>query len=480
MIQNLRSLALCAVLLVAGFVVPLSPAFAQAGAVAATLPFKAVAMIADPVRPRMYATVAETNSVHVVDTTTLTVTATVFTGSAPLSLVISPDGNSLYVLNTGSTVAAIGVLDLNTLQARPSLTLPDVPAAIAAGLDGRVYALLPGLDRAVYPDHYGCRVYQIDAVTNTVQTVYSLLDTVGTFLQASPDGRTLYLAGGADIRLYDVSTPTLVTRSESIPIEVTSYGEFVQSLSGRRLGFLASRPDQGTAAGTILYDQATADRQAPLYQQDSYLTTQIQFSPDDTLFYKLTGFSVAGFKIESYDPETLTRIAKTEVVSPFDGYYGFYPGAFAVDNTGSYFFMGQSNADRDSHDTRAPLTVVLKTGRGTLEPITPLPTVSVRAVAPSVSYQAGQDGSFILERTGDVSQPLLVRFHFGGTATYQDFEAADDISHLIKAGHTRARIRMHLRKPWNESTIHTAKLTLQDTPFYTRGKPRRASVTIYP
>ena len=59
--------------------------------------------VADPVRPRMYATLATANSVVVFDTETLGVLATIPIGSNPIGLAIARDGSKLYVANNNST-----------------------------------------------------------------------------------------------------------------------------------------------------------------------------------------------------------------------------------------------------------------------------------------------------------------------------------------------------------------------------------------
>src|SRR4051812_14031029 len=68
-------------------------------------------LLADPSRPRVYGTLTSSNSIIVIDTTSLTA-QTIPTGLAPIGLALSRDNSRLYVANSGSTSAAIGVVDL--------------------------------------------------------------------------------------------------------------------------------------------------------------------------------------------------------------------------------------------------------------------------------------------------------------------------------------------------------------------------------
>src|SRR5437763_9214087 len=64
----------------------------------------------DPTRARIYATAPDQNAVLVYDTTKLALLKTIPIGSSPRGCCISPDGSKLYVANSGSTTAGIGVI----------------------------------------------------------------------------------------------------------------------------------------------------------------------------------------------------------------------------------------------------------------------------------------------------------------------------------------------------------------------------------
>ena len=114
-------------------------AAAPLGEIARLYPFKTSRLVVDPSRARVYAVVPDSNSVAVIDAKTLALLKTVFIGSNPVDLSISADDKTLYVANNGSTAAAVGVLDLDTLTTRSSFPLPSGAIAIAAGLGNRVY-----------------------------------------------------------------------------------------------------------------------------------------------------------------------------------------------------------------------------------------------------------------------------------------------------------------------------------------------------
>ena len=63
------------------------------------------------------------------------------TGLAPNSLAISPDGQTLYVANTGSN--SISVIDLNAQQKLSDITVSQRPDAVAVGFDGQILVLGP-------------------------------------------------------------------------------------------------------------------------------------------------------------------------------------------------------------------------------------------------------------------------------------------------------------------------------------------------
>ena len=155
---------------------------AQSGILLKTFNVKAGRLLLDPARPRLYATLPQDNSLAVIDTDTNTVVTTLLIGPNPVDLAISPDGNRLYVANSGATYQGVGVVDLNDLTAlQISLTVPARAIGIAAGLNNRLYVLTASASNGIV---------QMDT-SGKVQGTFG--GTVyGGFLRLSPDRKTLY------------------------------------------------------------------------------------------------------------------------------------------------------------------------------------------------------------------------------------------------------------------------------------------------
>ncbi len=197
-----------------------------------------VEMVRDPVRHVIYATTT-VNSVISVNTDTM-VMMEIPIGSNPLGLDVSADGSRLYVANSGSTTAGLGVVDLTTFQALPSLPTPFAIRSVASGMNGHLYVL--GADRPIT---------QIDSVTGAVQAAVSLQSVIVNSgkLQSTPDRKTLFYGdfGTSPSTLYalDVSgsTPTLVQKSafntlgsDGLDLAITADGSALVYPNGSRQG----------------------------------------------------------------------------------------------------------------------------------------------------------------------------------------------------------------------------------------------------
>src|SRR5262245_33921571 len=79
-----------------------------------TFEHDAVRITPDPIRPRMYA-LTKSNELLVFDTSTLKLIKTLMVGSAPLRMAVSPDASRLFVVNSGSTIAGLTIIDLQNL-----------------------------------------------------------------------------------------------------------------------------------------------------------------------------------------------------------------------------------------------------------------------------------------------------------------------------------------------------------------------------
>ena len=219
---------------------PATAVQAQSGIVLKTFPLRAGKLLLDPARPQLYATLPTDNSVAVINTDTNTVTATLSIGPSPANMAISPDGTRLYVVNSASTSAGVGVVDLTTLTVLPSLPTPFLANSIAAGLDNRLY--LVGVGDG---EQNTTGIAQIDATTGVFQdTLPGDAANFSGFLQISPDFATLYYGSSngspAFLASFDVSTatPTLLqSNSDSAGsngqgLTISHHGQYLIFSSG--------------------------------------------------------------------------------------------------------------------------------------------------------------------------------------------------------------------------------------------------------
>src|SRR5262245_23180020 len=107
----------CPRLLVLGLVFGLSILFiannvhAALGDAVAEYSFPASSFVMHPTRPIMYATIPSQNSIAIINTNTL-VASTVFVGSHPTNIALSPQGSKAYIAN--STTNFLVVFDTQT------------------------------------------------------------------------------------------------------------------------------------------------------------------------------------------------------------------------------------------------------------------------------------------------------------------------------------------------------------------------------
>ena len=92
-------------------------------------------MLADPVRPRIYALTTESNTLRVINTDSLQVTKVIPLGPEPWNMALSPDNSTLYIAEKGSAAQGIAVVNLNTLAVTSYLATPDSCLGVAAGAD---------------------------------------------------------------------------------------------------------------------------------------------------------------------------------------------------------------------------------------------------------------------------------------------------------------------------------------------------------
>ena len=346
------------------------------GGEAAVFTYTPSAILADPVRPRVYVTDTASNSVVVIDTTTLTVSATVPTGSNPVSMAISPDGNTLYVANGGSTLSAIALLDLNALTVRGTFSLVNAPVAIAAGLGGRLYV-------SASPDGFSTAIYQLDSATGAVQTTFNSGYYGNDILTISPDGKTLFVANNSEepdnLKSFDVSTATPAALQVNSGLS-TFPRVLVVSHNGNYLCLATEN--------TYLYSTSNITA-----YYGSFSGTEgsgggpLAFSPDDSLVYQANGG-----ELDVFSTTTFTEV--NHALLPGASTDGGYPGEVnqvVIDNTGSYLFIGTTT---DNGTATTGQLAVITTGAGTLTPPSIVPTITS-----SLSVEAAEGTAFTYQIT---------------------------------------------------------------------------------
>ncbi len=315
---------------------------------------KAGKLLVDPNRPRLYATLPQDNSLAVIDTDTNTVLTTFFIGSNPVGMSISLDGTRLYVANEGSTSAAIGVVDLTSLTPLASLPAPFAPAAVAAGLDNRLYVLTSGYG------FDGGGIAQIDATTGASQTTFGgSVVYEGGFLQISPDRKTLFFGDSgispSTLASFDVSTATPGAANKPAFDSTGSNGEGLTiSHNGQ---FLVFPNGAGNGVGgsytTSLIPTNNLSGVLGTFNNGAYPGVAT-FSADDSLLYQnQSGEEV----IQIFSTQTFTQLDSFRSPSFTDGYYPTVTD-LAVTSPNGYLYIAAVGDNGNASGTAGSLELV--------------------------------------------------------------------------------------------------------------------------
>ena len=329
---------------------PAIPARAQSGIVLRTFPLKAGKLLVDPTRPQLYATLPADNSLAVINTDTNTVVTTFFIGSDPVDLTISPDGNTLYVANSGSTSAGIGVVDLTSLTVLPSLPAPFEPAAIAAGLGNRLYVLGNGSDEGGTMG-----LAQIDATTGTLQTMFpSGVTYYSGFLAITPDYSTLFYTdagiSAATLARFDVSTatPTLLQTNG-----FTDIGENAEGIEIAHNGQFLVFPNGGGNNSGGSYTTSLIPTNNVLGVLGTFDTGVYPgiatFSVDDSKLYQVQdegGNDNGGSVLKIFSTQTFTQLDSFDLPYDDSGYPPTYT-SLAVTSPNGYLYIASTASTFD-------------------------------------------------------------------------------------------------------------------------------------
>lgn len=291
------------------------PAMAAVGDLLGQFNFGVSDMVADPSRSLIYATVPSTNSVAVFNSATLSLVTTVPIGANPSGLSLSPDNSKLYVANRGSLTGAIGVLNLNTLTALPSLNSTETVFDVAVGNGGRLYASTPE------------GVMQFDLSTGTHVSTFPGFPDERSYgvLETSRDRNTLYLSDASTspntLQRFDISTGTasLLQQRQFMAgggggVAVSNSGEYVATTHNYTFVKLAAN-NINTTLGA--------------FNTDAYPTGAV-FSNDDSLLF---AGRYGAKTVTVFNANTTAAITSFGLVDD--------PTSMVIDRTGQYLFVGE-------------------------------------------------------------------------------------------------------------------------------------------
>jgi len=183
-----------------------------------------VDMVTDSLRQRLYIANSGLNRIEVFDTRTNQFLAPIKVGQLPRSLALAPDGNTLYVANSGGESISIINLDKGAVIGR--VRFPPVPynASFAVNTPSVIAAGLNGL-QIVMSNGALWRVANNEALPRPTSKVIgsSTLQSPRT-LVATPGGEyILLLAGNGVAYLYDAAADDYVLSQQVVSTPIQGY-----------------------------------------------------------------------------------------------------------------------------------------------------------------------------------------------------------------------------------------------------------------
>ena len=199
------------------------------------------------------------NTLTVVDTNTLQVLETYAVGASPLGMAITPDGQKVYVANSGEIFDpleqkpsdTVSIVDTVTKEVK-TVEIGNFPTFLVMTPDGKkVYVTHSGTDAD--PGQF---VAVIDVDTDLVLPVSFSLDAEPSYMTVTPDGSAVLVsntgtsaAPGSTITVIDVANDAVL----SVPVgtmpvgiavvqEIDQNGNFVTASEGNRI-FVANAGD---------------------------------------------------------------------------------------------------------------------------------------------------------------------------------------------------------------------------------------------
>jgi YVTN family beta-propeller protein len=408
--------------------------------VAAALNYTVAYLAADPVRPRVYATVPTDNSVIVIDTVTLSVIKTIPIGSSPQGLAVSSDASKLWVANSGSTTFGIGIVDLETLTTIPSYATPVLPFDIKEGAGHRLY--VTPKTQSFGPNGGG--MMQIDGDTGAFQKYFGGFEVYQSgVIDVSPDRNTLFFGNRglspSTLARYDISTatPALLQSTGNV-------GSNGQAIRVSHNGQFLVYPNGGGNSGYTTYEIPTSNLAGinGSFNVGPY-PLSAAFSNDDSLLFHGTQSQSA---VKIFNTTTFNQVGILPLGDASGTSGGYDSKDLIVDRTGRWLFVATSfftnsgfGGDLRVFDVGSPLLANISTrlavGQNENVLIGGLiitgnapKKVAIRAIAPSL----GQSGV-----SGFLADPTLeLHDSSGATIAINDNWQTTQIGGVISSSQT--------------------------------------------
>ena len=175
-------------------------------------------MAITPDGARLYVSTYGSNSVKVVSTATMSVTATIPAGNVPMGVDVAPNGSHMYVAAASSNAVLAIATTTNTVVATIPVGTQPLSARVTPD-GGRVY-VANDLSRTVSV---------IDTQTHTVIATVTVEGNPRT-IDFTPDGTRAYVASSSGVQVINTAT-NLVTAT--IPFAVATHGYPASIVMGR-------------------------------------------------------------------------------------------------------------------------------------------------------------------------------------------------------------------------------------------------------
>ncbi|MFL5705068.1 MAG: YncE family protein [Ktedonobacteraceae bacterium] len=167
---------------------------------------------ADGGAPQLAYVAGATQGISIIDIARRRVTGTIAVDGDPSTVLLSPDGNALYV--TQPTLGRVAVIIAKTGKTLCTASLPGQPSLLALSLDATVlYAAGQGDTRVRALDPVTCAVQH---TFETHEPVYGLAMTASTAADATPSTpNQLWITGATSLTVFEVNGHLL----GSVPID---------------------------------------------------------------------------------------------------------------------------------------------------------------------------------------------------------------------------------------------------------------------